>query len=339
MSNASMEDVLNNERTQSVLKKAFYDISTGYVSANKLYAKLKTDYPELTLKQTKQFINKQSTAQIHKEVPKDPEKFNQILALGIGETCMDLLDLSMYKSHNRGFKYILLVQDIYSRYIHGIPLKSKNGKVVLEAIKSIEAEFNKGGYRINSYAFDLGTEFVNRYFEEHTEQKKVKLFPKNPNVKNSSLATIDRMCRTIRSILNKYFSATGKLVWIDIIQDVFLNINSSVNRTIKTTPISIWKGEDINHQIIMKKPERLAIGSRVRVRKRKGVFSKGGNNFSSKVYEIIDFNGVGYSLDLKTGKYFGYELLLVDENAVDVDNEFRRKNKEKNKAKRAERSS
>ena len=157
---------------------------------------------------------------------------------------------------------------------------------------------------------------------------------------NSSLATIDRMCRTIRSILEKYFSATGNtLNWIDVIQDVLSNINNSVNRTIKVSPISIWKGEDINHQIIRPPPEKLKIGSKVRLRKRKGTFDKGGNNYSSKVFTISSFNGLGYSLVEKTGKYFVYELLVVDENAENVNNEFRKKNKEKNKAKRAERSS
>src|SRR5690348_9136263 len=109
---------------EDILKTAFYDIRTGFVSANKLYAKLKPDYPDLTLKETKQFIKSQSTNQIHAEIKKDPEQYNQILALSIGECCMDLLDLSKYKSHNGGYTYILLIQDIYSRYIHGVPLKN-----------------------------------------------------------------------------------------------------------------------------------------------------------------------------------------------------------------------
>ena len=75
---------------------------------------------------------------------------------------MDIMDLSSYKSKNKGFRYVLLIQDIYSRYIFGVPLKSKNGKVVLDAIKQIETEFHKQSYRINSYCFDLGKEFVNR---------------------------------------------------------------------------------------------------------------------------------------------------------------------------------
>jgi len=321
---------------ESVIKEAYYDIKTGFVSPAKLYAKLKPDHPEITLKIVKEFIKKQSSAQIHAEVKKDPEQYNQILALGIGECAMDIMDLSNYKSKNKGFRYVLLIQDIYSRFLLGVPLKSKNSKVVLDAIKQIETEFHKQSYRINSYCFDFGNEFVNRYFDEYTTQKRVKLFPKNPDVKNSSLATIDRAIRTIRAIILRYFTATKTLNWTSVFQKILDNINGSVNRTIKVRPIDIWNNVEINHQEILTPPERIPIGSKVRVKKRKGVFSKGGNNYSSKVYTISGYDGVGYSLVEKTGKYFLYELQKVNDDAIDVDNSIHKKNKEKNLTKRRE---
>ena len=321
-----------SERTmESVIKEAYYDIKTGFVSANKLYQKLKPDHPEITLKIVKEFVKNQSTNQIHAEVKKDPEQYNQILALGVGEVAMDIMDLSNYKSKNKGFRYVLLIQDIYSRVIFGVPLKSKNGKVVLDAIKQIETEFHKQSYRINSYCFDFGNEFVNRYFDEYTTQKRVKLFPKNPDVKNSSLATIDRAIRTIRAIILRYFTATKTLNWISVFQKILDNINGSVNRTIKVRPIDIWNNVEINRQEINPPPERIPIGSKVRVRKRKDTFSKGGNNYSSKVYTISGYDGVGYSLVEKTGKYFGTELMIVNDDAENVDNSLQKKNKEKNR--------
>ena len=339
-----MEQILNNVRTQgtksptllSVLKDAYYDPSSGFVSANKLYHKLKPDHPEITLKIVKEFIKNQSVNQIHAEVKKDPEQYNQILALSVGECCMDIMDLSNYKSKNKGFRYVLLIQDIYSRMVFGVPLKNKNGKVVLDAIKQIETEFHKQSYRINSYCFDLGKEFVNRYFDEYTTQKRVKLFPKNPDVSNSSLATIDRAIRTIRAIISRYFTATKTLNWISVFQKILDNINGSVNRTIKVRPIDIWNNVEINRQEIRTPPERIPIGSKVRVRKRKGAFSKGGNNYSSKVYTILEYNGNGYSLVEKTGKYYGTELMIVNDDAENVDNSLQKKNKEKNLTKRRE---
>ena len=319
---------------EDILHKFYYDVGKGFQSASKLYAKLKPNNPEITLKQTKEFIKNQGTNQIHAEVKKDPEQYNQILALGIGECAMDIMDLSNYKSKNNNFRYVLLIQDIYSRVIFGVPLKSKNGKVVLDAIKQIETEFHKQSYRINSYCFDFGNEFVNRYFDEYTTQKRVKLFPKNPDVKNSSLATIDRAIRTIRAIISRYFTATKTLNWISVFQKILDNINGSVNRTIKVRPIDIWNNVEINRQEIRTPPERIPIGSKVRVRKRKGAFSKGGNNYSSKVYTIENYDGVGYSLIEKTGKYFLYELQKVNDNAIDVDNSIHKKNKEKNKERR-----
>ena len=110
-----------------------------------------------------------------------------------------------------------------------------------------------------------------------------------------------------------------------------------MNRTIKVRPIDIWNNVEINRQEIRTPPERIPIGSKVRVRKRKGAFSKGGNNYSSKVYTIENYDGVGYSLIEKTGKYFGTELMIVNENSENVDNSLMKKNKERNTKARKER--
>ena len=52
-------------------------------------------------------------------------------------TQVDLISLIPYASYNRGFKYILVVIDIFSKYVWTAPLKTKTGIEVANAMKKI----------------------------------------------------------------------------------------------------------------------------------------------------------------------------------------------------------
>ena len=95
-----------------VIKEAYYSPILGFQSAQKLYRKLKGEYPTITLKKIQDFIKKQSVAQVHKETGIDKSQYNQVLAFGFGECLIDILDQSNYSSKNSGYRYLLLIQDI-----------------------------------------------------------------------------------------------------------------------------------------------------------------------------------------------------------------------------------
>ena len=51
---------------------------------------------------------------------------------GIDETWeIDLADFSLYASENDGYKFILVCIDVFSRYLWGIPIKSKFESILL----------------------------------------------------------------------------------------------------------------------------------------------------------------------------------------------------------------
>ena len=63
------------------IKNYFYDINTGYVSANKLYRKMKDDGYDVTRKQIKQFYDDQEVVQKTKAHPLKADRVdNSIVA-------------------------------------------------------------------------------------------------------------------------------------------------------------------------------------------------------------------------------------------------------------------
>ena len=70
----------------------------------------------------------------------------------------DLVDISLYSRSNSGYKYLLTVIDVFSKYGWIIPLKIKNGKEVAMAFH----ELFTGNAHPSRLWTDKGTEFYNR---------------------------------------------------------------------------------------------------------------------------------------------------------------------------------
>lgn len=55
---------------------------------------------------------------------------------GIADTLLaDLIEMQPYKRENRGYRYILIVIDVFSKMAYAEPLKDKTGPVVTIVIR------------------------------------------------------------------------------------------------------------------------------------------------------------------------------------------------------------
>ena len=50
---------------------------------------------------------------------------------------MDLIDIQQFKKHNRGYAYIMVAIDVFSRFAFTQPLKNKTGEAINEAFKTM----------------------------------------------------------------------------------------------------------------------------------------------------------------------------------------------------------
>ena len=49
----------------------------------------------------------------------------------------DMVDAQSFAKHNDNHRYLLTVIDVFSKYSHIVPLKSKTGKAVSEAFETV----------------------------------------------------------------------------------------------------------------------------------------------------------------------------------------------------------
>ena len=82
---------------------------------------------------------------------------------------MDLVDLQKLAKYNKGYKYLLTVIDVLSKYAWVEPLKSKSATAMVEALKRL---WTKLGSRLpQKVQTDSGSEFYNSrvqsFFKKH----------------------------------------------------------------------------------------------------------------------------------------------------------------------------
>ena len=123
-----------------MLKKLYYNPSTGLLSVDKFWEKWKTTLQEhnITKKALAEFIQDQQVHQITKQNRTKPKDYFTIVSPSVRNNYqIDLLDLTKMRRWNKGYGWLLVCIDVYSRYVVVIPMKSKNESNVISAYKLI----------------------------------------------------------------------------------------------------------------------------------------------------------------------------------------------------------
>ena len=77
-----------------------------------------------------------------------------------------LMDMRTLSKYNDRYKYLLSVIDVFSKYLHIVPLWAKTGTAVSSAFRSIIAKYSKPVRRRPvSVRTDKGKEFLNGTFQ------------------------------------------------------------------------------------------------------------------------------------------------------------------------------
>ena len=223
-----------------------------------------------------------------------------------------------------GYKYILTIIDIWSKYAWGIPLKSKDGKTVRNAFEDV---FNKSN-RIPKHIWtDKGKEFYNIDVKSLFDNKKIKLYSTESELKS---IVCERLNRTLKERMEKQFTINyilgRKSSWLEILPVIVESYNNTVHSKIQCTPVDAIKSEWQTHVAKRMRDDdepnnikpRFQVGDKVRIYKWKSTFEKGyTTRFTSEIFVITEVHNttpVTYNLkDLNgeevTGRFYNEELL------------------------------
>ena len=271
---------------------------------------------------TKIFID-----EIYSKPPKKNYPTNKVIYNHADEIwSIDLADMIDYKiSNNKGYRYIFIVIDNFSKYLWVIPLKNKYAETITKEFSNILTTSKRKPLKIES---DRGTEFYNSIFQNFLKSKSIHHYSRYTD-KGPSIA--ERVIRTVRNLLKKPVFEKGKADWLSELPSVIKKYNNSIHSSTKMTPIQASKKS--NEKLVynnlkddreIQKP-KYKLGQLVRTADIKRIFSKGDStNWSYKLYtitEVIHDTIPSYRIDYLPERY-NENLLLSTKLSLDENNKI-----------------
>lgn len=238
----------------------------------------------------------------------------------------DLIDMQKYSSFNKGYKHMLTVIDVFSKYAWVKPLKTKTAKEISIAMEDI---FKLG--RIPKHLqSDLGTEFYNEEFKKLMVKYKINHYSTYSSLKAS---VVERFNRTLKNLMWKRFTVNGSYNWIDMINGLVKLYNTKKHSTIKMKPSEVSKHNEkelLDTVYAYKKPktktkQKFEMDDYVRISKYKGQFEKAYTpNFSTEIFRIVQVlstDPITYKLVDEenqpiAGGFYQEELVKVKHNDI-----------------------
>lgn len=285
------------------LKSIYYDIKNpaGFSSVSKLVKA--SGYSK---KKVKEWLKAQPTYTLHRQVRKRYPTRKYVVHDIDEQWQADLADVSLLAQQNNGYRFLLCVIDIFSRYAWVRPLRTKAGKEVAAAFKDI---FDEGRIpkRVQT---DQGKEFENRDVLRLFSQYDIELF----SVKSAyKAAIVERFNRTLKTKLWKFFTMSTKQRWTDVLQDVVTSYNNSTHRSLGYKPTDVNAGNVgklrqrmLGKQKPVKGKSDIKIGDKVRISKVKSTFAKGYlPNWSEEIFTIDSINKKQSPITYKLKDYHG----------------------------------
>ena len=218
---------------------------------------------------------------------------------------IDLADFTNFSTHNKGYKYLLLGCDIFSKMCYGESIKTKDKKTVLEAFKKILKRIK---HRPLIVCSDLGSEFLANIFQNYLKKEKIHFVALQGTFHN---AVVERQIKSIKMLLGKLWTNLGKPVWVDYVQNIITSFNNTEHSKLKMAPVEVeeWNSDVVYKRLypknIKKIPGKFKKGDMVRFSMILSNFTKGYEGVYSKQTFLIS-KGPFYP---QKGVYAMYKLV------------------------------
>ena len=285
------------------VKKLFQKPEFALLSKEKLKKKLGEKNIVVNNKEFEEYFNQLEVNQLTKI--KKKTTFNSVIANYPGDCFqIDIIVYNKYEIHK--YKYILVIIDVYSRFVQVKPLTSRENPVINKNIISI---FENMGF---PYRLQSDNEFATKNFIELMDESNVKLSFSDPNEINKN-SIVERFNRTLRDLLKKYRLIYKDYNWPKYIDDLVDIYNNTFHTTIGDTPSNIWNNLEYNQQTIIRKPVEFKVDDMVRIVKVKEIFGKADEIIHSKdVYKVMKVNKNTVTLN-NGNNYKPYEIIKVND--------------------------
>ena len=166
---------------------------------------------------------------------------------------LDILDLKDYgPENNRGYRYVLVIPDNFSKFGWKVPLKVKNAQTIKDSFENVFISSKRSPNLIET---DRGKEFYNNIFQSFLNHNNIKLYSRNTYL---GALFAERFNKSIRDLLKKPVFEKGDGNWIDILSTITKQYNNRIHSSTKLTTIqaSLKKNEGYVYKNLLDKRKK-----------------------------------------------------------------------------------
>ena len=187
-----------------------------------------------TRTQVENWLDQQQSYTVHRQPVRRFRRSKVIVSGLYDQYDADLMSMESTASENDGYKYVLVVLDVFSRYAWMLGMRTKSNEECIKAFQTIfkNAPFPK---RMRT---DRGTEFTGTPVRKFFEKNNVHLFFTNNETKANYA---ERLIKTVKKKIFRYFSAEKTRRWIDVLQEMVSSYNRTYHDSIRMAPKEVNK--------------------------------------------------------------------------------------------------
>ena len=122
--------------------------------------------------------------------------------------------MQLISKFNIGFRLLLCVTDVFSKYVWAVPLKDKEGVSIVNAFQKILDDSNRSEAKSkerkpNKIWVDKGSEFYNNSFKKWLQDNDIEMYLIHNEGKS---VAAERFIRTLKTKIYKYMTSVSKNV-------------------------------------------------------------------------------------------------------------------------------
>lgn len=235
-------------KVDKLLESIYYDPNSpaGFSSVKKLQQeavnklkKQKNKRLKVTEEKVVKFLQDQSTYTLHKAARKNFPRRRVIVPKPQYQFQSDLMDMTKHEKQNDNYRWLMINIDVFSKMAYGIPVKRKDAKNMILAFKEL-FEQTKPPVKLQT---DKGKEYLAKEVQNYLKEKGVQHFT-GENVETKAQIA-ERLIRTIKSKLYRYFTANDTKRWIDVLPKILHAYNNSIHSSTGYKPVDAMLPENL----------------------------------------------------------------------------------------------
>lgn len=217
---------------------------------------------------------------------------------------IDLMDVGFHSAENDGVRYLLIVIDVFTRYLWASPLNNKSSSAVLAALKKCFKDMGTPR-KVRS---DLGKEFTSLKTEEYFKSIGVKHFTTQGEAKSNY---VERVIRTLRSLIHRSSKKARSFRYIDKLESLVRNYNITPHKSLGyKAPAEIDKGNEVD-QIIDQYLTPMVSERKIIKKKKSGKIPKPSSPFRFKVNDTVRLSHLKHPFEREFMEKFTGELFEI----------------------------